>query len=93
MGNNNQKNKKSATQILADKNINFYLQLKELDPKQAEVLKQQLEEKRIQFPGLYKNLPQDNAKGGMIDKYKKGGSVSKKKKKKPRGVGIAKRGW
>jgi len=93
MGNNNQKNKKSATQILADKNINFYLQLKELDPKQAEVLKQQLEEKRIQFPDLYKNLPQDNAKGGMIDKYKKGGSVSKKKKKKPRGVGAAKRGW
>ena len=29
----------------------------------------------------------------MIDKYKKGGSVSTKKKKKPRGVGIAKRGW
>ena len=34
-----------------------------------------------------------DAKGGMIDKYKKGGSVSKKKKKKPRGVGAAKRGW
>tara|TARA_Y100000296_G_C4999264_1_gene169337 strand:- start:206 stop:487 length:282 start_codon:yes stop_codon:yes gene_type:complete len=93
MTNNNQKNKKSATQNLADKNINFYLQLKELDPKRAETLKKELEEKRIEFPDLYKNLPKDNAKGGMIDKYKKGGSVSKKKKKKPRGVGAAKRGW
>ena len=93
MANNNQKNKKSATQNLADKNINFYLQLKELDPKRAETLKKQLEEKRIEFPKEYQNLPKDNAKGGMIDKYKKGGSVSKKKKKKPRGVGAAKRGW
>ena len=33
MGNNNQKNKKSMAQTLADKNISFYLQLKETDPK------------------------------------------------------------
>ena len=77
MGNNNQKNKKSTAQTLADKNINFYLQLKETDPKKAEVLKQQLEEKRIEFPDLYKNLPKDNAKGGMIRKYNIGGFIAR----------------
>ena len=41
----------------------------------------------------YQKAKETKAKGGMIDKYKKGGSVSTKKKKKPRGVGIAKRGW
>ena len=41
----------------------------------------------------YQKAKETKAKGGMIDKYKKGGSVSKKKKKKPRGVGVAKRGW
>ena len=44
----------------------------------------------------YQKAKEVKAKGGMIDKYKKGGSVSKKKKKKkkkPRGVGVAKRGW
>ena len=77
MGNNNQKNKKSTAQTLADKNINFYLQLKETDPKKAEVLKQQLEEKRIEFPDLYQNLPKDNAKGGMIRKYNIGGFIAR----------------
>jgi hypothetical protein len=41
----------------------------------------------------YQKAKETKAKGGIIDKYKKGGSVSKKKKKKPRGVGVAKRGW
>ena len=77
MGNNNQKNKKSTTQILADKNINFYLQLKETDPKRAETLKKQLEEKRIEFPKEYQNLPKDNAKGGMIRKYNIGGFIAR----------------
>ena len=77
MGNNNQKNKKSTAQTLADKNINFYLQLKDIDPKRAETLKKQLEEKRIEFPDLYKNLPKDNAKGGMIRKYNIGGFIAR----------------
>ena len=43
--------------------------------------------------GENQKAKETKAKRGIIDKYKKGGSVSKKKKKKPRGVGIAKRGW
>jgi len=63
----------------------------------AAKLKKQLDIKKAAFPKLfegtkeYQKAKETKAKGGMIDKYKKGGSV--KKKKKPRGVGVAKRGW
>ena len=62
-------------------------------------LEKQLDIKKAAFPKLfevseeYQKAKEVKAKGGMIRKYKTGGSVSKKQKKKPRGVGVAKRGW
>ena len=73
---------------IIDEETNESIKNEEYNPKKYKKL-----QKKYGVSEEYQEAKELKAKGGMINKYKKGGSVSKKKKKKPRGVGAAKRGW